>query len=119
MAKDVLRIDNADTVTYSQSLQTAQSLESLHLDSLKAIRFPQRERQTIQVGLKNGDSYYYDPGNGQYLGKNPSTASFLIRFYNCTEIFAWVPLENTLWAPLHCSLGYNAWKWHLPMVGDL
>lgn len=74
--KDVLRIPNADGVKYKDYLQTAKNLESVHIDSLVAIRFPARERETIQVDFISGDSYYYHPSSGKYLGKNPFTVTF-------------------------------------------
>ena len=74
--KDLLKVSDARAIAYKDYLQTARDLESVHLDSLKAIRFPERERQTIRLDFENGDRCYYHPGNGQYLGKNPSTVSF-------------------------------------------
>lgn len=75
-AKEVLRTSDSHTITYKEYLQTAKHLEGVHKDSLVATRFPYRERQTIRLDFKNGHSYYYHPGSGQYLGKNPFTVTF-------------------------------------------
>ncbi|MDO5968239.1 PepSY-associated TM helix domain-containing protein [Flavivirga aquimarina] len=76
LAPEVLKISNANATTYKDHLKTAKNLEKIHRDSLAAIRFPERERETIQVDFINGDCYYYHPSSGEYLGKNPSTITF-------------------------------------------
>ena len=55
--QDVLKIP--DDIIYKDYYKTAKNLESVHIYSLVAIKFPERERQTIRLDFINGDSYYY------------------------------------------------------------
>lgn len=75
-AQDMLRAPGAGTVKYEDYLRTAKNLEAVHKDSLLAVRFPNRERKTIRLDFKNGDSCYYHPGSGRYLGENPFAIAF-------------------------------------------
>lgn len=75
-AKKMLKIQDFQNIKYNDYIRTAQGLERIHLDSLKSIKFPERERQSIRLDFINGNSHYYHPANGNYLGKNPNIVTF-------------------------------------------
>jgi uncharacterized iron-regulated membrane protein len=73
---ELLIAKNIDTLDDAVFIQTASFLAATHSDSISKMFLPYREQQTISIQFTNGETKYYNPENGQFLGDKSASIVF-------------------------------------------
>ena len=79
---ELLKIDQNNLLDGTRLYTTANNLLQQHGDSIAKINLPYREQQTISLEYKNGETHYYHPISGFFLGKKSSSIEFFENLLN-------------------------------------
>ncbi|MBC8769115.1 PepSY domain-containing protein [Arenibacter sp. BSSL-BM3] len=79
---ELLTIGQNNPLPDTRLYTTAYNLMEQHGDSLAKINLPYREQQTISLVYKNGETQYYHPISGFFLGKKSSSIEFFENLLN-------------------------------------
>jgi uncharacterized iron-regulated membrane protein len=81
---ELLKVKNIDRLDDAVFVETASFLTKTHSDSISKMFLPYREQQTISIQFTNGETKYYNPENGQFLGDKSASIVFfedLLKFH--------------------------------------
>lgn len=79
---ELLTIEQINPFDKISLYKTASKLVEQHSDSLAKINLPYREQQTISLVYKNGETHYYHPISGVYLGRKSDSILFFENLLN-------------------------------------
>lgn len=73
---ELLQVENKTDLEAIDFSKTAANLIEIHQDSIDKVYLPYREQQTISILFKNGETAFYNPSNGVFLGGKSNSILF-------------------------------------------
>ena len=79
---EILSVSGVDTLTEETIHKTASELYNHFGENLAVLNMPYREQESIQLVLKNAESFYFHPGTGKLLGEKTISIRFFESLLN-------------------------------------